>query len=260
VNDTQHAWQTGRPRRTAAAGRPIAFFDVDETILAVKSMFDFLDFHLDATGAKVAPDPGVPAGSRAERNRAYFRHYAGVAWPALLDRGADWYRRLCDRPAPFLSGGLDALRRHHAAGHPVVLVSGSFLPCLRPLARHVGAATVLCGRPEIDGTGRLTGRIEEPLIGPAKAVQALRLAAEWRVRAGDCFAYGDHASDLPLLEAVGHPHVVGHDPALSRRAARRGWPSSPAEPVAAPAEDEFIRPGCYCGCAVAVRSMGSGGE
>ncbi|MCZ9342803.1 HAD-IB family hydrolase, partial [Streptomyces sp. TRM76130] len=39
-----------------------------------------------------------------------------------------------------------------------------------------------------------------------------------------CYAYSDSATDLPMLEAVGHPHAVNPDRALRREALARGWP------------------------------------
>jgi len=40
-------------------------------------------------------------------------------------------------------------------------------------------------------------------------------------------AYGDHASDLPVLSLVGRPVVVGDDPVLAGHAALRGWTRLP---------------------------------
>jgi phosphoserine phosphatase len=39
-----------------------------------------------------------------------------------------------------------------------------------------------------------------------------------------CTAYTDSHTDLPLLEAVGHPVAVNPDRKLRRIAAARGWP------------------------------------
>ena len=39
-----------------------------------------------------------------------------------------------------------------------------------------------------------------------------------------CYAYSDSASDLPMLEAVGHPVAVNPDGKLERHARRNGWP------------------------------------
>ena len=40
----------------------------------------------------------------------------------------------------------------------------------------------------------------------------------------DCYAYSDSITDLPMLEAVGHPAAVNPDRALRRAARERGWP------------------------------------
>ena len=39
-----------------------------------------------------------------------------------------------------------------------------------------------------------------------------------------CYAYSDSATDLPMLESVGHPHAVNADRTLRREALARGWP------------------------------------
>ena len=41
---------------------------------------------------------------------------------------------------------------------------------------------------------------------------------------GQCYAYSDSASDLPMLEAVGHPVAVNPDAKLERIAHHNGWP------------------------------------
>ena len=39
----------------------------------------------------------------------------------------------------------------------------------------------------------------------------------------ECVAYADSSSDLPLLEAVGHPVAVNPDAKLAATARKRGW-------------------------------------
>jgi HAD superfamily hydrolase (TIGR01490 family) len=117
---------------------------------------------------------------------------------------------------------LAALWRHAAAGDLTLLVSGSFPACLDPIARYVGADVVLCSLPEIRD-GRYTGRIAVPMLGEAKAAAVRGAAAEHGVLLAESHAYGDHASDLPILDLVGHPVVVGDDPVLAGRARRDRW-------------------------------------
>jgi phosphoserine phosphatase len=38
------------------------------------------------------------------------------------------------------------------------------------------------------------------------------------------FAYGNHQSDIPLLELVGHAHAVEPTEQLRKTALEKGWP------------------------------------
>jgi len=51
-----------------------------------------------------------------------------------------------------------------------------------------------------------------------------RFAADKSYPLENCFAYSDSVTDLPMLEAVGHPHAVNPDRGLRAAAAVRGWP------------------------------------
>ena len=52
----------------------------------------------------------------------------------------------------------------------------------------------------------------------------LALAEERGYDLAACYAYSDSATDIPMLEAVGHPHVVNPDRELRKLAASRAWP------------------------------------
>ena len=117
---------------------------------------------------------------------------------------------------------LTTLRRHHRAGEVIVLVSGSFPPCLDPIAAFVCADLVLCSRPQVR-EGRYTGDLAVPMVGERKAAAVRAEAAARGIALEHSLAYGDHLSDLPLLDLVGHPVVVGDDPSLRDLAIRRGW-------------------------------------
>jgi HAD superfamily hydrolase (TIGR01490 family) len=76
----------------------------------------------------------------------------------------------------------------------------------------------------VDGiyTGRLTGLFAYR-EGKANAIRAL--AAREGISLADSYAYTDSVSDLPMLEAVGHPVVVNPDRELAQIARERGWES-----------------------------------
>lgn len=109
--------------------------------------------------------------------------------------------------------GVTQLQTHQDDGAHIVLVSGSFAPALQPAARLLGADQLICSTPEVS-RGKYTGRLARPLIAEEKGRAVQRLLAELDVPAEQAAAYGDHASDLPMLAAAGLPGCVGDDPDL----------------------------------------------
>ncbi|GLZ39222.1 HAD-IB family hydrolase [Actinokineospora sp. NBRC 105648] len=207
-----------------------AFFDVDETLITVSSAVDFLDYRMGRSR-----DPRTSAwrllapAARLERtaaNRAYFALYAGVSVADATAQGRAWFAELAAAGGLFHPPVLAELRAHAERGTRVVLVSGSFAPCLDPIAEAVGADTVLCTEPEAV-CGVYTGATARSMIGPTKVLAVRAYLRAHGISAADCHAYGDHASDLPLLSEVGTPVVVGADPVLTLLARRRGWRTVP---------------------------------
>ena len=117
----------------------------------------------------------------------------------------------------------ELIAEHRAAGDEVVVLSASGLEVVEPIAALVGADRCQATRMAIRN-GRYTGEIELYLYGERKAQAARDIAAARGYRLADCRAYSDSITDLPLLEAVGHPTAVNPDRALRRVAEERGWP------------------------------------
>lgn len=238
-----------------------AFFDVDETLLSGKSMFDFLAHHLRARGEPSSAydrltaelrDLATDGSSRAQINRAYYRLYRGESYEALASEGMRWFEANRGRPGFFLPVSVRALHRHRAQGARTILLSGSFFACLDAIAAGLGVDEAHGTRPMVH-QGRLTGEVERPMIGTAKGAAARELAVARGLCLRCSHAYGDHPSDLPLLESVGHPHVVGSDPELLTHAAERGWPV--LDPRAPAPVDLHHGEDCRCGCVLADWSM-----
>ncbi|WP_067975269.1 HAD family hydrolase [Nocardiopsis trehalosi] len=215
-----------------APPRALAFFDVDETLITLKSMFAFYDYFLAAVGhseaeqdrlrdqAQALLTPGLP---RKEGNRLFYRRFAGYATEEVAEHGQAWFEKRMAAGGLFHGDVLAALRRHRADGLNTVLVSGSFTACLDPIAEYAGADAVLCTRLE-EREGVYTGGVLHSMIGDGKAEAARSLIAELGVPSADCHAYGDHTSDLDLLRLVGHPVVVGDQAEMRAEAAAHGWP------------------------------------
>lgn len=215
--------------------RRAAFFDVDGTLLTGTSLFRFFAHDLAARGyppgtyeAAMRELAAIKAkgATREAANRTFFAFFAGRSVAELTAEGERWFAAELATGSAFHPRVLAALRGHRAAGDLIVLLSGSFRPCLAPVARHVDADMVVCTEPEIV-SGRYTGAVPAPMVGPRKAYEARALAERHGIGLAGCFSYGDDASDLPVLVTVGKPVVVGNDPVLARHAARGGWTRIP---------------------------------
>jgi HAD superfamily hydrolase (TIGR01490 family) len=135
--------------------------------------------------------------------------------------------------APVLAGILPRLYprmleiayEHQDAGREIYIVTAAAQSLADALAQVIAFDGAIGSElSEVDGQGVFTGRATGPFVYREQKAEAVRrLAAERGLRLADCWAYSDSASDLPMLEAVGHAVVVNPDGELTRLARERGW-------------------------------------
>ena len=118
---------------------------------------------------------------------------------------------------------LELLRAHRAAGRMVVIVSASPEEIVGPLASYLGADHAIASRARLDDEGRYSGEMAFDAFGSAKVDAIRELAQAHGLDLDASYAYSDSATDLPMLEAVGHPVAVNPDRELARVAGERGW-------------------------------------
>ena len=118
---------------------------------------------------------------------------------------------------------LELMEAHHRAGDRVYLVSASPEEIVVPLAELLGADGAIASAGEVDEDGRYTGKMAFYASGSGKAEAVRALAARTGLDLVESWAYSDSATDLPMLETVGHPVAVNPDRALARIARERGW-------------------------------------
>lgn len=118
---------------------------------------------------------------------------------------------------------LSIIDEHIRAGRRVVVVSSSPTEIVIPLCNYLGLTEVIGTRPAIDEEGRYTGDIDFYAYGPGKAEAMEEMAEAEGISLQDSFAYSDSITDLPMLEAVGHPVAVNPDRELRAVAEERDW-------------------------------------
>ena len=83
--------------------------------------------------------------------------------------------------------------------------------------------SVIATRAKVDEKGSYTGELEFYSYGEHKAEAMKEIAEREGIDLSGSYAYSDSATDLPMLEAVGHPIAVNPDRELRKEAERRGW-------------------------------------
>ena len=208
-----------------------AFFDVDETLINMKSMFHFLNFwyreqretdKLDLYMSNFISE--VKKGTAREKlNREYYRQFEGVKYSILIEAGKKWFSEIIDKDI-FIDEAILALKQHQSQNVNIVFVSGSMMPILLPIANYLGVKDVLCAPIEVGEGGIVTGEMGTPqTIGQGKKIALIDFCKERNIDPKKCYAYGDDISDIPMLEVTGHPICVGKNSVLSPYATKNDW-------------------------------------
>jgi HAD superfamily hydrolase (TIGR01490 family) len=118
---------------------------------------------------------------------------------------------------------LSLVERHRDRGERVYVVSATLQEIVEAIADDLGFDGALGTVCEVRD-GHYTGRAVRALHAEAKAACLRELAESEDLDLAACTAYSDSHTDLPFLEAVGHPVAVNPDRELRRVARDRGWP------------------------------------
>jgi HAD superfamily hydrolase (TIGR01490 family) len=217
------------------SGRAAAFFDLDKTIIAKSSTLAF-------------GRPFYTSGlidRRAVLKSAYAQFVFSLSGidEAQMDKMRDAMASLCtgwdvaqvqqivretlhELIDPIVyAEAVDLIEEHRRAGRDVVIVSTSGEEVVGPIGELLGVNDIIATRMEAEN-GRYTGTIAFYAFGPYKASAITALAAERGYDLSSSFAYSDSITDLPMLEAVGHPTAVNPDRGLRKIAVERNWPIS----------------------------------
>ncbi len=230
VREGPNRYERGK-RSILSPDRHIAAFDLENTLIAsnVVESYAWLatrklpdDERVRFTLRTLREAPGLLALDRRDRGdflRHFYRRYEDAPVDRLRTDAQELFSYLLlTRSFP---AGFRRVREHRRLGHRTVLITGSLdfiVEPLRPLFDDV-----VCARLD-SRDGRLTGELRDaPPTGEARAMVMADYAEAEGLSLSESIAYADSASDLPMLEAVGHPVAVNAEPKLAAIARKRGW-------------------------------------
>jgi HAD superfamily hydrolase (TIGR01490 family) len=214
------------------AGTPAAFFDLDRTLMAGSSAFEFgrasykhgllsrRQLVSDAiANIRFRLQGSTDAGTDALRARIA-EHIEGRRVRELERLAPDVLAGVLPRIYPQM---LEVAWKHQDDGVRIYICTAAASEMAEMLAHVLGFDGGIGSRSEtVDGV--YTGKPDGPFTyreGKAEAMRELAeregidLAASW--------AYSDSESDLPMLEAVGNPVAVNPDGPLEKIARERDW-------------------------------------
>jgi len=210
-----------------------AFFDLDKTIIAKSSTLAF------ARPLSRAGLLSKKAMLKAGIAQAYYSMFGADAdqlekvREELGDLTKGWNKREIEElvaetvdevvsPLVFAEA-LALIDEHHRAGRKVIVISSSPVEIVAPLGTYLGVDEVIGTRPEIDDTGAYTGKLDFYAYGTGKAEAIAEVAIRDQLSLPDCYSYSDSITDVPMLEAVGHPVAVNPHKDLEAIANERDW-------------------------------------
>lgn len=210
-----------------------AFFDLDRTLISGASIYPFA---IEAWRAGLVKNADIgrftagaltflvfgDKGDKSEETRAaILGHVQGVSVDVVGEVAARVLPRLSDRVRP---ESRRLVKMHDEAGRETWIVSASPYSIVAPLASTLGMTGAIATKGKVIA-GYYTAELDGPFVyGQGKVEAIMELSAERDYDLAASYAYSDSISDLPMLEAVGHPVAVNPDSQLENVAHDRGWP------------------------------------
>lgn len=209
----------------------LALFDLDDTLLCGDSSSLWMEY--------IVAQQLAPATMLAEEKAMMTLYYQGkmdmhqymaFTLQPLVGKSRQWLgqqsqdfieRVLRQRVYP---EGVARIEWHRQRGDTLILVSASGEHLVAPMAQMLGMDHCVAILLE-EEQGMLTGQTYGTLsFREGKVARINQLFGEQPDLWQGSFAYSDSHNDLPMLQAVAHPHAVNPYPGLRQLADEHHWP------------------------------------
>ncbi len=253
----------------AVSRAPIAaFFDLDKTILAKSSSFAFarpfykegLIGRADVVKSAYAQFVYLASGADHDQMESMRQYMSNLVTGWEVEKVQQIVAETLDTivdPMVY-EEALDLIAHHRMLGHQIIIISSSGTDVVEPIGQRLGADLAIGTQVGIED-GKYTGEILFYAYGPGKAEAMRSLAVERGYDLTECYAYSDSFTDVPMLEAVGHPVAVNPDTELRKLAVANNWPIRDfAKPVAMKSRIDKKQAAAAAGAGVALGAVALG--
>jgi HAD superfamily hydrolase (TIGR01490 family) len=209
-----------------------AFFDVDETVISMKSMFSFMKIYFSYNKNTLLEkrfnyEMASLIKSDTDRrilNARYYSFFKYFSISSVNTACKIWFDKYSSKKEIFYNKNVIArLKLHQHNNIECVFVSGSFKELIQLIADDLNIKNTLCINLE-KKDHMYTGNIIPPqTIGYGKADAIKLFLSKNNATNNQCFAYGDDISDVDMLETVTFPCVISGEKQLEKHAISAGW-------------------------------------
>lgn len=209
-----------------------AFFDLDETIIKTKSMIKVIKTYFELKNWQTSDSEferfmkkmknfDRDNGDRVELNKFYYKQLAGICSKELEMASQSWFYKSKDKilNAPVIK----EINKHRDLGAEIVVVTGSFWECVKPILEYLNIDTVICAQLEKNGEYYTGEMLCDPTIGLGKSKAILAYVQEGKYSLRNSYGYADDESDIAMLSEVDNAYVVGKNEKLLSFAREKNW-------------------------------------
>jgi HAD superfamily hydrolase (TIGR01490 family) len=210
------------------------FVDLDETLIKAKSMMAVINeyYHMNSRFKLVAKIKfhifkmnlcrfAIKNPDRNKLNRFYYEMLAGFSVKKITQASQHWIKVNYNELFNFRI--LEEIKKHRDANAEIIIVTGSFIQCVKPIADYLRIQNIICTELEVK-CGHFTGNMLScPVIGEGKAKAINQFVQDNSLSLSNSYAYGDHDSDIPMLSLADNPVAVGNNKELIDFAKKNKW-------------------------------------
>lgn len=212
--------------------KELVIFDLDKTLIRGYSQKIFLNYLFKKRVIKLIPYiiisiwfAGYKLGlikSPKKIMEYAFSFAEGWATQKLDSLVNDFFER--ELKYLIFKEGVEVIKEHKIKNRELLILSNSIDFLVKRIAIYLGIKNYIGTTLEIID-GKLTGKIAGDIVyGENKVPVVKEYISKNKLTLDNSWAYGDHVSDLPILEIVRYPFAVNPSPELRREVEKRKWP------------------------------------